>query len=104
MELSLAPSTARSRRSTIRAFARYCIFFKHQFCPTNAQTLNEYAAWLANNEVKASSISTYISAIRSFHLLRGFEDPVSTKVQTYALRATLKGAAISPYLKARHHC
>lgn len=91
LELSLAPSTARARLSSVRAYARFCIHFGHRFCPTPASSINEYATWLANQNIKASSISTYINAIRSFHQLRGFNDPISTKLQVFTLRALLSG-------------
>ncbi len=91
MELSLAPSTARSRDSTVRAFTRFCIQFGFRPCPTPARALLEYATWLANQGIKASSISTYINTVRSFHQLRGFSDPVRSRLDSYALKAVLKG-------------
>jgi hypothetical protein len=84
-----ADSTTRSRELAVLAFARFCVFSDLPFFPATTDTLCKYVAYLANHEVKASSISAYLSHIGTFHKLKGVDDPT----KSFALSTTVKGVA-----------
>ncbi len=89
--MSLAESTSAGRDNAVRAFARFCIYYKLSFCPTNSDVLCEYAAWLASSGVKAGSITTYLVHIRQFHLAARHPDPVTTQVDRHLVSSTMAG-------------
>lgn len=87
--MAYADATTRSRNSAVMAFARFCVFTGYAFLPASTMTLCEYAVYLHDNNVKASSISTYISHIGTFHKLKGLDDPT----KSFALSTTVRGLA-----------
>lgn len=84
-----AESTARSRRRAVLAFVRFCAFTQLPFFPAPTDTLCRYVAYLSHHRVKASSISSYMSHIGTFHKLKGYEDPT----KNFALSTTVRGVA-----------
>lgn len=84
-----ADSTTKSRESAVLAFARFCVISNLPFFPASTEVLCQYVAYLANHNVKASSISSYLAHIGTFHKLKGLPDP--TKV--FAISTTVKGVA-----------
>lgn len=68
-------STVKARAAAVSAFARFCFASRRQFFPTNEFVLADYAAYLANHGVKASSIKTYFAAIAAYQQLNGGPHP-----------------------------
>lgn len=84
-----ADSTTRARELSVLAFARFCVVSNLPFFPASAETLCRYVAFLATHNVKASSISAYLSHIGTYHKLKGADDPT----KSFALSITVKGVA-----------
>jgi hypothetical protein len=86
--LGYVESTVKARQAVVSAFARFCYASNRTFFPTNEFVLADYAAYLANNGVKASSIKTYLTAIFAFQQLHGGPHPARDSLR---LKVVLKG-------------
>lgn len=86
-DMAFVPDVARARRSTIRAFARFCVWGKHKFFPTSEKTLLAYATFLMNNKLKASTIAKYIGTICSYNRMYGH----SISSTSYRIHLLLRG-------------
>ena len=88
LKLGYVELTVKSRAAIIDAFARFCFVSNRQFFPTNEFVLADYAAYLANHKVKASSIKTYLSAIYAYQQMNGGPHPARNSLR---LKVVLKG-------------
>lgn len=84
-----ADSTTKARESALLGYARFCVIHSLPFFPATTEVLCQYVAFLASRNVKASSISSYLSHIGTVHKLKGLPDP--TKI--FAIAVTVKGVA-----------
>ena len=71
----LAPSTVKSYASAKSRFVQFCHNINQPCIPVSETLLCLYVSHLANENVSASSIKSYLSAIRHLQISGGYQDP-----------------------------
>lgn len=87
LSLAYAQSTNKARDSAAMAFARWCAKTERPF-DGSEENLCEYVAYLANNNIKASSIKGYLASINTYFKLLGRPDCLLEK---FMLKTVLRG-------------
>ena len=77
---SLAPLTWRTYRAAQQDYERFCTSLNKPPVPASEDMLILYAAHLSLR-LTHSSIRTYFSAIRSWHILQGVGDPLAGRLK-----------------------
>lgn len=72
---TFAESTKASYRAHLRAYLRFCIYFRLPPIPASQRTIMCYITFLART-LKPSSITSYINIIRILHLEAHLENPL----------------------------
>lgn len=85
----LQPSTNRTYNSAQRSYIKFCQQYKLIAVPTNEQILLWFVAHLHARGIKSNSMQVYLSAVRSVHVLNGFQAPVTF---TPRIKLALKAA------------
>ena len=93
----LAPSTRRVYAAGQRAYFQFCSSFSLPYFPSSEWLLMLFATWLAQTRKLApSSVSSYIAAIRSWHVDLGAPDPTSGATRLARLLRGIRRSRTSP--------
>ena len=93
----LAPSTRRVYAAGQRAYFQFCSSFSLPYFPSSEWLLMLFATWLAQTRKLApSSVSSYIAAIRSWHIDLGAPDPTSGATRLARLLRGIRRSRTSP--------
>ncbi len=100
LDMAYVPEVVKARRSAVRAFARFCLRFDFQFFPATEAVLLEYAAFLANSGLKASTISKYLSTIGTYNKLHGADISVNSFRLSLMMRGIKRSQDLQPASKS----
>ena len=93
----LAPSTRRVYAAGQRAYFQFCSSFSLPYFPSSEWLLMLFATWLAQTRKLApSSVSSYIAAIRSWHIDLGAPDSTSGATRLARLLRGIRRSRTSP--------
>ena len=92
---AFAGGTQCNLRSQLRSFLLFCAYFKLKPFPACLHDICCYAQFLSRSFKSVRSISNYISGVKLFHILSGFEFPHIGKLE---LKLVIRGIAkLNPY-------
>ena len=89
----LAPSTRRAYEAGHKRYLEFCKQFHYQPTPTSEQLLCKFTTFLAINDLSATTIKVYLSAVRQLHLARGHNPPDTSEMPR--LQQVIRGIRIS---------
>ena len=93
---ALTSSTHKTYKATEHKYLSFCNEFSITPIPTSENVLCYFAACMAQQNLSASTIRTYLSGIRQLQIAGGFPDPLTDHMPR--LHQVLKGIKV-PLLK-----
>ena len=99
LQTGYRPNTQRNYRSRANIYIRFCQIYGLQPFPTTEWNLIRYARYLANGVTSFDTVKAYLSAVKRFHELSGWQFPT----QLYILKVemmSIKRELVVPVKKA----
>jgi len=87
---AFAQGTNRNLRVQWESFLLFCFYFNLVYLPASTQTVQLYAQFLSRSFKSVDSIRNYISGVKTFHLILGFN---TEHINNYIVNLSLKGLA-----------
>ena len=85
-------------RTQIRCYFSFCVYFRREPLPANANTIYAFVQFLSRSMVP-STVRNYLSGVKVFHMLHGLSFPHS---DVFLLKLELKGIArLDPHVPTR---
>ena len=96
---AFAQGTRRNLRTQLESFLLFCFYFNLNYLPASTETIQLYAQFLGRTFKSTDSIRNYISGVRTFHNLLGFN---TDHINNYLVNLSLKGLArLHPHVVKR---
>lgn len=81
---SLAPSTQKTYKSGKTKYINFCTQSSYDPLPVREAMLCKFAASIANQGLKHTTIKSYLSAIRHMQIMSGLGDPFVQSIQNWS--------------------
>ena len=94
----LKQNTHKTYNTAQRQYVSFCIEYSRNICPASEDQLLAYIAHLNRRKLRHSTVSVYLSAVRSLHVSEGYPDPLK---DSHRLHQALKAIALEQSAQRR---